>query len=112
MSNTRDKAEALVNISLETYAQEIVPDLPSTKRYMGAMVANALGIAQRRLNNPDPGATLVESLGAQSMVALARAIRSGETATASHKTLAAKLLDYVEAELAITNPKFLQRRKT
>ena len=75
------------------------------------MVANALGIAQRRLNNRDPADALVESLGATSIEALARSIRSDEMADASDETLPVKLLDYVEAELAITNPKFLERRK-
>ena len=111
MSDAMKQAGALVSIALDTYAQEIAPELPPAKRYAGAMVANALGIAWRRLSNPDPAGALVESLGATSIEALVRSIRSDEMADASDKTLPAKLLDYVEAELAITNPKFLDRRK-
>ncbi len=111
MSNTMKQAEALVNIALETYIQEIAPDLPSTKRYAGAMVANALGIAQRRLENPDPGDSLVENLSVESLEFIAKALRKGKISTASNSDLQNILLNYLEAELAITNPKFLERRK-
>jgi len=111
MSGAMKQAEALVTIALDTYAEEIAPKLPSNKRYAGAMVASALGIAQRRLNSPDPGDALVESLGAGSIEALAEALRAGKISTASHGDLADKLLVYLEAELAITNPRFLERRK-
>jgi len=59
MSDAMKQAEALLAIAMETYAQEIASDLPSPKRYTEAMVANALGIARRRLNHPDPGDALV-----------------------------------------------------
>ena len=111
MSDTLKQAEALLTIALETYAQELVPELPPEKRYTGAMVASALGIAQRRLSNPDPGDALLESLDAQNLKALAKALRSGEMSDASRPGLADELLKYLEAELAITNPKFLERRK-
>ena len=110
MSDAMKQAEALVNIALDTYTQEIAPELPSAKRYASAMVANALGIAQRRLARPDPGGALVESLDAESLESLAGALRSGKVTTSSHPKLADKLLVYLEAELAITNPKFLERR--
>ena len=63
MSEQIKQAEALVSIALETYTQEIVPELSASKRYAGAMVANALGIAKRRLSHPDPGDALAGSLG-------------------------------------------------
>jgi hypothetical protein len=112
MSDAMKQAEALVTIALDTYAQEIAPELPPAKRYAGAMVASALGIAERRLSNPDPGDALVESLGAESIGALARALRSGKISSASHDGLDKHLLVYLEAELAISNPKFLERRKS
>jgi hypothetical protein len=112
MSEQIKQAEALVAIALDTYAEEIVPELSASKRYTGAMVANALGIAKRRLSHPDPGDALLESLGATSLMALAAALREGKISSASHGELAEKLLNYLEAELAITNPKFLERRKS
>jgi hypothetical protein len=111
MSDAMKQAEALVAIALDTYTEEIAPELPSAKRYAGAMVANALGIAQRRLASPHPGDALVVSLGAESLESLAEALRSGKVTTASHPELVETLLKYLEAELAITNPKFLERRK-
>ncbi|MHA1164704.1 MAG: DUF6285 domain-containing protein [Alphaproteobacteria bacterium] len=112
MSDAMKQAEALVTIALDTYAEEIAPELTSDKRYAGAMVASALGIAQRRLNSADPGDTLVESLGAGSIEALGQALRSGEISSASRPDLKQELLKYLEAELAITNPKFLERWKS
>ena len=112
MSETTKQAEVLVSIALETYTEEITPELPPAKRYTGAMVANALGIAQRRLYSPDPSDALVESVGVESLTALAGALREGKISTASHPDIADRLLKYLEAELAITNPKFLERRKT
>ncbi len=111
MSEQIKQAEALVAIALETYAEEIVPELTSSKRYTGAMVANALGIAKRRLSHPDPADALIESLGAENIEALAGALRSGKISSASHPGLADYLLKYLEAELVIINPKFLERRK-
>ncbi len=111
MSDTMKQAEALVNIAFETYTQEIAPGLPPARRYAGAMVTNALGIAQRRLGNPDPGNALVENLGVESLEFIAKALREGKISTASYSELQNILLNYLEAELAITNPKFLNRRK-
>ncbi len=111
MSDAMKQAGALLTITLDTYVEEITPALPSGQRYTGAMVASALGIAQRRLSIPDPGDALVKSPGATSLEALSQALRSGEMSDASHPYLADELLKYLEVELAITNPKFLERRK-
>lgn len=111
MSDAADQATALLDIALETYAQEIIPTLPKDKRYAGAMVANAFGIAQRRLSHTDPGKALVEALGAESLESLAKSIRSGTVSNISHSKLANSLMTYLDAEVAITNPKFLARRK-
>ena len=111
MNEAMKQAGALVTIALHTYAQDIATELPPGKRYTGAMVASALGIAQRRLNCPDPGDALVKSLDFQSIKDLSQALRSDTLSTASHPALADTLLQYLEAELAITNPKFLERRK-
>lgn len=111
MSETIKQAESLVSIALDTYAEEIAPELTSSKRYAGAMVANALGIAQRRLASPDPGEPLVESLDTESLATLAGALRSGDISSTTNRELHDTLLKYLEAELAITNPKFLERRR-
>lgn len=111
METPHDKARAFLHIARETYRQEIAPGLAKEKRYAGAMVASALAVAQRRLELADPAHDLLEATGAKDMDTLAKAIRSGEITDETHGTLATDLLAYVEAELAITNPKFLERRK-
>lgn len=111
MNDAMKQAEALVNIALETYQQEIAPDLASPRRYAGAMVANALGIALRRLGSPDPGDILVEKLEAESLQSIAAALRKGDISLTTNPDLQDILLLYLEAKLAITNPKFLERRK-
>ena len=112
MSGALKQAEDLLAIALSTCRDEILPGLAANKRYTLAMIANAIGIAERALTHGDPAKTLLEALGAESLEALARAIRSGHISNASHDGLAAYLLDYLQAELAITNPKFLERRKS
>jgi hypothetical protein len=111
MGDGANKAAALLDIALATYKDEIQPGLEKDKRYTGAMIANALGMAERRLTHDDPEAALVERFGAESLSALAASIRSCDISGASYPALAQELLDHVRAELAITNPRFLARRE-
>lgn len=112
MADGRDKAAALLEIARATFEDEIRPGLDKDKRYAGAMVANALGVAERRLTHADPEAALVARFGAENLSGLAAAIRDCEISSASHSTLAQELLDHVRAELAITNPRFLASRES
>lgn len=111
MGTNTDKAKALLEIALNTYQDDIRPGLDKDKRYTGAMIANALGIAERRLEHDDPTDALVRDLGADDLAALAKAIRAREIADTTHDGLARHLREYVRAELAITNPGFLKRRE-
>ena len=104
------QAEELLAIVLSTCRDEILPGLAANKRYTLAMIASAIGIAERRLTHGDPAKALLEALDADSLEALARAIRSGGISDASHDRLSTHLLAYLQAELAISNPKFLARR--
>jgi pantoate kinase len=110
MSGPAQKATDLLDIAVTTYLEEIAPALPKEKRYVGAMVANALGAAHRRLTHGDPDAALVETLGTDDMKSLAKSIRAGETSDQTHEGISQALMAYLEAQLTITNPKFLQRR--
>ena len=56
MSGPAEKAKNLLDIAVATYAEEIAPALPKDKRYVGAMIASALGAAQRRLSHGDADA--------------------------------------------------------
>lgn len=111
MTIAADKARALLDIALKTYREEVQPALPAGQRYSGAMIANALGVAERQLVNADPSTTLAEALGQETPEALATAIRSGAVSDDSHQDLAQTLLTHVRAELTISNPRFLARRE-
>lgn len=111
MADGAQKAATLLDIALATYEEEIRPGLEKDKRYTGAMIANALGIALRRLERPDPEAALVERFGAGSVAEVAAAIRSCDICSQSEPALAQELLDHLRAELAITNPRFLASRE-
>lgn len=108
-------AEALLEVALETYRDEIQPDLPSASRYAGAMTGNAIAIALRSLRQPDAAARLVERIAADEagdLASLARAIRAGTVSDTTHGHLRNALMEYLEGELAITNPRFLERRSS
>lgn len=111
MSAATHKAQDLLALALGTYRDEIRPAVPKDKRYAAAMVANALGMAQRRLSEPDPDARLAEALDVDSLETAAKAIRQGAISAASHPDLADTLLAYARDELRITNPRFLERRE-
>jgi hypothetical protein len=111
MDEQAEKAKALLEIALSTYRDDLLPALPSDKRYTGAMVANALGIAERRLQQPDPADALLAKTEQDTLSNLASAIRSGKVSDTSSGDLARTLLDYVSGELEITNPRFLKRRR-
>ena len=110
MTEQTKKSEALLDIALVSYKEEIQPGLPSEKRYTAAMIANALGMAQRRLESEDPGKALLTELGGETLHDIARDIRAGAISDETHGGLADTLLDYLTAELHITNPRFLKRR--
>ena len=47
MADNTKTSKALLSIALKTCRAEILEDLTGSKRYIGAMVANALDIAER-----------------------------------------------------------------
>ena len=106
-------AEALLAIALATYRDEILPALPPDKRYVGAMVANALDIAARSLpadlatRETELAAALTGSPG--DLGELARRFRKGEVPGGDE---GARLLlkAWLERELAVRNPRFLESR--
>lgn len=114
MSEDMSTARALIDIALETFQQEILTDLPPEKRYAGAMTANALAIASRRLTGQNPARDLLAYVGSRSgtdVETLAKAIRNGSISDASHPELLPRLMEMLEAELRQTNPRFLASRK-
>lgn len=114
MADRSETARALIEIALTTFRDEILTDLSTTKRYQGAMTANALAIAARALAGDAPADKLLAGLGGDApadLDDLVAAIREGRIGDASHPGLRAALIDYLRAELATTNPRFLASRQ-
>lgn len=107
-----DLTSDLLRTALAAYRDELLPRLPSDRRYVGAMVANAMDIARRRVAHDDPDKALLTYIYGDrpaDLAKLARDIRAGQVNETSHGALAGALLHYLQAELAITNPRFLER---
>ena len=113
MPDPAQTSRQLLEIALKTYRSEILEELEGSKRYVGAMVANAIDIAARGLTEDDPATQLAGLLenGADA-AALAAAIRSGAVSDETHAGLRDALRAYVRARLQISNPRFLTRRET
>ncbi len=114
MAEASKTSRELLETALKTYRAEIAPELSGAKRYVGAMVANAVEIAARALEAGDPTAHLADlgDGGAPDLAALAAAIRSGEIGDRTHPRLREALRAYVRAKLEISNPKFLRSRES
>lgn len=115
MSHKKLGAEALLDVVQEAIKAEIGPVLPPDKRYLAAMIANALDIARREI------AVEAEALefqlldrfyedGDGTMRQLAADIRAGTVAEASYPDLHAHLKTHLAAELKVRNPRFLTSR--
>lgn len=106
------RAQDLLAIALKTYRADILSSLTPEQRYAGAMIANAMDIACRELTGASPNTALAGLMDAEGGLAtLARDIRGRKLDDTEHPELRQALLDYVTAELEISNPRFLERRK-
>lgn len=108
-------AEALLDLVAEVFKGEIAPALPAEKRYLAAMIGNALDISRRELATEEEALAfqLLDAFyddGDGTMKQLARDIRSGTVSEATHRDLRARLKRHVESELRVRNPRFLASR--
>lgn len=113
MASPNHRSQALIDIAFKTYRDEILGELTGSKRYTGAMVANAMEIARRGIAAGDPADTLLANLfanGSTDLRELADGIRSGRFTEETNPGLLDALLDYVTEQLEITNPRFFERR--
>ncbi len=116
MAVKRIGADVLLELGLATLREELIPLLPPEKRYAAAMATNAIEIAGRESGTDieAPLWTLLDDIyepGEGSPAKLSRDIRSGDVSEAKNPGLANRLLKLLEAELAITNPRFLASRR-
>jgi cytochrome c551/c552 len=110
----RINAATLIELAATTLRDDLMPELPAEKRYAAAMVANALDIACREIkaDTEAPMWALLDAVyeeGEGGPAKLAADIRSGTISEAKHPGLGKRLLAVLEAELAISNPRFLKR---
>lgn len=107
--------EALLDLAAATLRDELLAALPADKRYVGAMLANAIDIARRGIADEAETARfeLLDDIyddGDGTLAQLARDIRSGSITAKGHTDLPARLEKMLIAELAVANPRFLAAR--
>jgi hypothetical protein len=121
-------ASDLLETARALFVDELLPALPSDKRYAALMVANAMAIAARAASAPDGGdaqelaaiaALLAEAPAPEGDMAtrlrranamLAHRIRGGAFATAAQRESLLACLDAAtRRRLEISNPKLLKR---
>lgn len=103
-------AEALLRQAKRTLLEDLLPDLPETRRYQALMVASAMAMAAREIGAEDRCAEETAALsklvdGEPSLESLAKAIRAG--AKDGDSSVHEFLLRETAARLAISNPKLL-----
>ncbi|MGE0699940.1 MAG: DUF6285 domain-containing protein [Hyphomicrobiaceae bacterium] len=108
-------AEALLDLVAEAFKGEVAPSLPPEKRYLAAMIGNALDIARREMAVEEEALTfqLLDHFyddGDGTMTALARDIRAGEITDETHPELRARLKAHLAGELQVRNPRFVASR--
>lgn len=108
-------AEALLDLVAEAFKSEIAPALPADKRYLAAMIGNAIEISRRELAVEEEALAFrlldyVYDDGDGTVAQLARDIRSGAVNDATHPELRARLKAHVADELKVRNPRFLTGR--
>lgn len=109
--------DALLDLATESLKTEIAPTLPPDKRYLAAMIANALEIVRRDLGGEAEEAQFalldrVYDDGDGTLKRLAKDIRSGEVTDARFSDLRQRLRSHVIAELKVRNPRFLKTTAT
>ena len=116
MTKQRLDAAVLLDMALAAYRAEILPTLAPDRRYLGAMIANALEIARRELDGEPEAAewALLDPIygeGEGSMARLAEDLRAGRISEVTHPDLRARLKTYLVADLKVRNPRFLNSRR-
>jgi hypothetical protein len=113
MSGNTLGADALLDLVTEALKTEIAPTLAPDKRYLAAMIVNALEIARRDIAGEAEEAqfALLDSVyddGDGTLQRLAKEIREGDVTDAKFPELRKRLRAHVIAELKVRNPRFLK----
>jgi hypothetical protein len=113
MAHAKLGPEALLDLVAEQLKSEIGPALSSDKRYLVAMLANAIEIARRDIAGEAETAEFalldrVYDDGDGTLAMLAADIRKGKVTDAKFPDLRKRLRDQIVAELKVRNPRFLK----
>lgn len=113
MAHVKLGAEALLDLVADALKTEIGPALPADKRYLVAMLTNAIEIARRDIGGEAEAAEfalldVVYDDGDGTLARLAGDIRKGLVGDAQHADLRKRLRAHVVAELKVRNPRHLK----
>lgn len=108
-------AEALLDLAAEALKGEIAVAVPADKRYLAAMLGNALDIARREISGEAEVAAfaLLDAVyddGDGTPRQLAADIRTGSVGDATHADLRRRLREALIGELKVRNPRYLAAR--
>ncbi len=106
-------ADALLDLVTEALKIEIAPALPADKRYLAAMIVNALEIARRDITGEAEEAQfalldVIYDDGDGTLKRLAADIRTGDVNDEKDPELRQRLRAHVIAELKVRNPRFVK----
>jgi hypothetical protein len=113
MPHAKLGADALLDLVTEALKTEIGAAVPADKRYLVAMLANAVEIARREMQGEAEAAefALLDSIyeeGEGTLVRLAADIRRETVTDDNFPDLRRRLREQVVAELSVRNPRFLK----
>ena len=112
----RITAETLIELAAAAVRTELAPSLPPEQKYLAAMVASALDIARREITGRRRHAAVGRCSTASTRTAKARRSSSppisgpARSARPPIPASAGKLLEVLETELRLRNPKALPAR--
>lgn len=118
--NNRPDGNELLAVARRTLLEQLMPLLPPAQRYEALMIAKAMAIAGRELEQQGQDTSgeqirqfyLLAGQGAAvpaTESGLADLIRKKAVDQAHHGALHQLLLSLTQAKLAITNPKYLEK---
>lgn len=104
----------LLSVAREVFLTDILPHVPQEKRYLAAMIGNAMGIAQRQETRSEENTeqALLQAIyhddDNADWLQLANDFRSGRISERTHPELLENMMNAVRQELVVSNPKFLE----
>jgi len=111
--NAKSISLEMLKTCIKAYRSEVEGEMPDNKRYMAAMIRNALEIALRdfEAGGGDPYQSIIDHIGDNQIttpVELAEALRASKITLDSHADLLEALINASRNELKISNPHALK----